>query len=201
MSQVERYPAEDDTDFEDASRNLISKLIPCVISSTTNPQETVWDNDAYDFIEGECPDTANKSLWRQSKLCRIQGLFKIIDGIYQVRGLDLSNMTFVETESTNGVVIIDCLASYECAKKALELYQAERPGKVIKALIYTHCHGDHFGGADAVVEAALADLVIYAPDGFLEHAVSENVYAGKAMARRALYSKSIRRSPFLHAVQ
>jgi len=101
-------------------------------------------------------------------------------------------MSFIETPTTNSVVIVDCLASYECAKQALAIYQDQRPGMTIKALIYTHCHGDHFGGVDAVVEAAEkqgvgADLKIFAPDGFLEHAVSENIYAGNAMGRRAVY--------------
>jgi alkyl sulfatase BDS1-like metallo-beta-lactamase superfamily hydrolase len=113
----------------------------------------------------------------------------VTDGVYQVRGFDISNVTFVETKVTKplGVVVIDPLISYECAKKALELYLSHRPGRLIRALIYTHSHIDHFGGAGAIVEAAGADLPIYAPDGFFEHAVSENVYAGSAMLRRSVY--------------
>jgi alkyl sulfatase BDS1-like metallo-beta-lactamase superfamily hydrolase len=105
----------------------------------------------------------------------------------------------VETPKGDGVIVIDCLTCYETAKKAWELYHEERPLKVIKALIYTHCHGDHFGGAVAIVEAAPKDpaLPVYAPDGFLEHAVSENIYAGNAMGRRAvyMYGSSLEKSP------
>jgi alkyl sulfatase BDS1-like metallo-beta-lactamase superfamily hydrolase len=95
----------------------------------------------------------------------------------------------VETKVTEspGVVVIDPLISYECGKKALELYVSHRPGMVIRALIYTHSQIDHFGGAGAIVEAAGVNLPIYAPDGFCEHAVSENIYAGNAMLRWSVY--------------
>ncbi|KAH9206522.1 alkyl sulfatase [Leptodontidium sp. 2 PMI_412] len=194
------YPPDDQTDIDSADTGLKRSLNPCIIASSVDPSRTVWNNDAYAFIlNNDCPeDFANHSLWRQSKLCARQGLYAVVDpddhndcGIYQVRGLDISNMSFIETISTNGVVVVDPLTSYECAQQALLLYQEERPGKVIRAMIYTHSHVDHFGGAVAITEAARAQKVrrlpIYAPDGFLEHAVSENVYAGNAMGRRALY--------------
>ncbi len=99
----------------------------------------------------------------------------------------------METKGTDllGVVVVDPLISYECAEKALELYLSHRPGRIIRALIYTHSHIDHFGGAGAIVEAAGVDLPIYAPEGFFEHAVSENVYAGNAMLRRSVYMYGI----------
>jgi alkyl sulfatase BDS1-like metallo-beta-lactamase superfamily hydrolase len=184
-------PPPDPTDNLNATRGHITSLKPCVIYSSVTDGKVVWDNDSYDFLKDESPSTANSSLWRQSQLCAEQGLFKVTDGVYQVRGFDISNVTFVETTAAEplGVVVIDPLISYECAKKALELYLSHRPGRLIRALIYTHSHIDHFGGAGAIVEAAGAgaDLPIYAPDGFFEHAVSENVYAGSAMLRRSVY--------------
>ena len=114
--------------------------------------------------------------------------------MYQVRGLDVSNISFVETDTN--VIVIDPLISKECAQKALELYQNERPGRSVIALIYTHSHDDHFGGAEAIVPSMDPTsstytpdptFPIYAPDGFLDHAVSENVYAGVAMTRRSMY--------------
>lgn len=179
---------QENNDYENATRGLITALDPCVIHSDSEPDTTIWDNDAYEFIKNECPtDVANRSLWRQSQLCQKQGLFLVTDGVYQVRGLDLANMTIVETPENDGIVIIDPLTSVECAKKALHMYQDTVSGKTIKALVYTHSHADHYGGATAITGAAGKDLPIYAPSGFLEHAVSENVYAGNAMGRRAVY--------------
>lgn len=182
-------PAEDNQDFVNASRGLLKELSPCKIYSSVLGRENdlVWDNDSYKFLLNKCPETANPSLWRQSQLCYKQGLFEVQKGIYQVRGLDISNITFVETIDSNGVVVIDPLYSYECAKKALELYQDERGERKILAIIHTHSHVDHFGGVEAILEKAAEDVAVYAPAAFLEHAVSENVYAGNAMGRRAVY--------------
>ncbi|KAJ6438187.1 beta-lactamase domain-containing protein [Purpureocillium lavendulum] len=120
------------------------------------------------------------------------GLYQVVDGVFQVRGLDLANMNIVQVPGGNGIVIIDCLTSVETARRALEVYQGYHRGLFgqdadIKALVYTHCHADHFGGAQAIVDKAGADLVVIGPDGFLEHAVSENIYAGAAMTRRSVY--------------
>jgi alkyl sulfatase BDS1-like metallo-beta-lactamase superfamily hydrolase len=142
----------------------------------------VWDNDAFAFLGGDCPQTANPSLWRQSQLCARHGLFEVTDGIYQVRGLDLSNMTIVEGD--RGVIVIDPLISTEIAAAALALYRRHRGDQPVTGVIYTHSHGDHFGGVRGVVTD---DVPILAPAGFLEHAVQENVYAGAAMNRRAVY--------------
>jgi alkyl sulfatase BDS1-like metallo-beta-lactamase superfamily hydrolase len=171
----------DRRDFEDADRGFIAKLDPGIVRSGDG--RVVWDSDAYGFLSGDCPDTANPSLWRQGQLCARQGLYKVTDGIYQVRGLDLSNMTLVEGEQ--GVIVIDPLISAETAAAALGLYRTHRGDRPVTAVIYTHSHVDHFGGVQGVV--ADQGVPILAPVGFLEHAVSENIYAGNAMNRRAVY--------------
>jgi alkyl sulfatase BDS1-like metallo-beta-lactamase superfamily hydrolase len=173
---------EDRTDFEDADRGFIAALTPGVVKDKNG--RVVWDADAYRFLDGDCPDTANPSLWRQSQLCARQGLFEVTDGIYQVRGLDLSNISFIEGDT--GVIVIDPLISTECAAAALALYREHRGQRPVTAVIYTHSHGDHFGGVRGVLPEG-TDIPVIAPAGFLEHAVSENVYAGTAMTRRAVY--------------
>jgi alkyl sulfatase BDS1-like metallo-beta-lactamase superfamily hydrolase len=173
-------PYEDRTDFEDADRGLIGALVPCVVKDDTGA--VVWDNDQFAFLDGDCPDTADPSLWRQSQLCAKHGLYEVTDGIYQVRGLDLSNMTLVEGDT--GVIVIDPLVSAEVAAAALTLYRTHRGNRPVTAVIYTHSHIDHFGGVEGVVED---EVPILAPAGFLENAVAENVYAGTAMLRRGVY--------------
>ncbi len=173
-------PFDDTTDFEDADRGLIGTLVPCVV--TADDGRVVWDNDAYAFLAGECPDTANPSLWRQSQLCAKQGLYEVTDGIYQVRGLDLSNMTLVEGDE--GVIVIDPLISKETAAAALALYRTHRGDRPVTAVIYTHAHVDHFGGVHGVYRDGIP---VVAGHGFMEAAVAENVYAGGAMNRRAEY--------------
>lgn len=178
-------PSFDDTlDFENATRGFVAALEPCVIKNADG--RVVWNNDEYDFLQGaQCPETANPKLWRQAQLCSKQGLFMVTDGIYQVRGLDLSHITLVEGD--HGVIVIDPLVSIECAKAALELYKAHRGDRPVTGMIYTHSHGDHFGGSRGVLSNEDTSVPIIAPEGFLEHAVSENVYAGTAMTRRAVY--------------
>lgn len=177
-------PFEDTTDFDNADRGFLGALSPGMVQAPDG--RVVYDADAYAFLKGECPDTANPSLWRQAQLSSKQGLYKVTEGIYQVRGLDLSNMTLVEGE--RGVVVIDPLISAECAEAALGLYYEHRGEKPVTGLIYTHSHGDHFGGARGVLPRGKDDGVpVLAPEGFLEHAVSENVYAGNAMTRRAVF--------------
>jgi alkyl sulfatase BDS1-like metallo-beta-lactamase superfamily hydrolase len=181
----------DRQDFDDADRGLIGKLEPCVVRDESG--RVVWDNDVYErFLADECPATANPSLWRQSQLCARQGLYAVTDGIYQVRGLDLSNMTLVESD--NGVIVIDPLISKETAAAALGLYRTHRGDRPVTAVIYTHAHADHFGGVRGVTDG---DVPIIAGDGFMAAAVSENVYAGTAMSRRAqyMYGSQIERSP------
>ncbi|WP_214105374.1 alkyl/aryl-sulfatase [Acrocarpospora catenulata] len=184
-------PFQDQADFEDADRGFVAKLTPGVVEAADGT--VIWDNDAYDFLGDNCPETAHPSLWRQARLCAKQGLYEVTNGIYQVRGLDLSNMTLVEGRS--GVIVIDPLLSVECAAAALRLYREHRGDRPVTGLIYTHSHADHFGGARGVTDGV--DLPIIAPAGFLEHAVAENVYAGTAMNRRAsyMYGQLLPRSP------
>jgi linear primary-alkylsulfatase len=167
-------------------------------------QFPVWNLGAYSFLKPPDathlgPNTVNPSLWRQAKLNMHNGLFEVTTrntilgqkGIYQVRAFDLSNMTIVETNS--GLIVIDPLISSECAKAALNLYYHFRPQRLpVKYVIYTHSHIDHYGGVNGVVNeldvgTGNGKVHIYAPTGFLDHAISENAYAGNAMGRRALY--------------
>ncbi|WP_326733697.1 alkyl/aryl-sulfatase [Streptomyces sp. NBC_01022] len=177
----------DTTDQTNATRGLIDRLEPCVVRNEAG--RVVWDNDRWDFLnKDECPDTVHPSLWRQSRLNTAQGLFEVAPGIYQVRGLDVSNMTIIEGET--GVVVVDPLTSKEVAAEALGLYARNRGERPVKAVIYTHSHGDHFGGVLGVTTNAAVDAgecAVIAPDGFMDHAVSENVFAGPAMLRRAVY--------------
>ena len=182
----------DRTDFADADQGFVGALEPGVVTAADGRE--VWNNDQYAFLQGECPPTANPSLWRQGGLVAKQGLYEVTDGIYQVRGLDLSNMSLVEGE--RGVIVIDPLISTEVAAAALDLYRRHRGDRPVTAVIYTHSHADHFGGVGGVIDRD-SGVPIIAPAGFLEHAVSENVYAGTAMSRRAefMYGVGLPRSP------
>ncbi|HTP16302.1 MAG TPA: alkyl sulfatase dimerization domain-containing protein [Streptosporangiaceae bacterium] len=172
----------DRADFADADRGFIGTLEPMVIKAADG--RVVWDMDSWGFLRGECPDTVNASLWRQAQLTARHGLYEVTDGIYQVRGFDLSNMTLVESD--RGVIVIDPLVSQETAAAAIAVYRRHRGDRAVTAVIYTHSHLDHFGGVLGVVQAG-TDVPIIAPDHFLENAVSENVYAGTAMLRRGYY--------------
>ncbi|MER5747184.1 alkyl sulfatase dimerization domain-containing protein [Streptomyces sp. NPDC002225] len=183
---LESLPFGDTQDFEDAARGLIARRVPGAF--TTEDGTAVWDGDTYAFLDGEAPDTVNPSLWRQSRLVAEQGLFEVVEGIYQVRGLDLSNITFIEGDT--GVIVIDPLISTETAAAALALYREHRGERPVSAVVYTHSHVDHFGGVKGVTTQEDVDagrVPVIAPEGFTEHAVAENVYAGTAMDRRAAY--------------
>jgi alkyl sulfatase BDS1-like metallo-beta-lactamase superfamily hydrolase len=179
------YPFDDERDVADAERGFIAALTPGVVRNAAG--RVVWDNDSYSFLAGDAPDTVDPSLSRQSALCARQGLFEVTEGIYQVRGLDLSNISFVEGET--GVIVIDPLISVECAAAALGLYRAHRGERPVTGVIYTHSHVDHFGGVKGVISQQQADagVPVIAPEGFLGPAIAENVYAGTAMTRRAFY--------------
>ncbi|MFF2556610.1 alkyl/aryl-sulfatase [Nocardia sp. NPDC058058] len=176
----------DATDQQDADRGFIAALEPGVVTNADG--KVVWDNDSYGFLKGSCPASVHPSLWRQSGLNIRQGLYEVTEGIYQIRGLDLSNMTLIEGET--GVIVIDPLISAETAEAGLKLYRAHRGDRPVTGMIYTHSHVDHFGGAMGVVaveDVASGKVPVIAPQGFLEHAIAENVYAGTAMTRRASY--------------
>ena len=179
-------PFGDTRDFADADRGFLAAMEPCVVKAADG--RVVWDNDAYGFLAGAAPTSVHPSLWRQSQLCAKQGLYEVVEGIYQVRGLDISNISFIEGDT--GIIVIDPLVCTETAAAALALYRAHRGDREVRAVIYTHSHVDHFGGVLGVTSQADVDagrVAILAPEGFTAHAVQENVYAGTAMARRAAY--------------
>jgi alkyl sulfatase BDS1-like metallo-beta-lactamase superfamily hydrolase len=184
--QSRRLPLDDIADFADADRGFIGALTPCVVKAADG--RVVWDNDRYSFLTGDAPPSVDPSLWRQSKLTAKQGLYEVVPGIYQVRGLDLSNISFIEGDT--GLIVIDPLVSTEVAAAALQLYRSHRGDRPVVAVIYTHSHVDHFGGVLGVATQAEVDagkVAVLAPEGFTEHVVQENVYAGPAMTRRATY--------------
>jgi len=180
--------------LEEAHRGLVAEFHPAVVAGREG--RVVWDLEPYDFLDGEAPDTVHPSLWRLGKLTRIAGLFELASGYYQLRGFDLSNMHVVE--GREGIVVIDPLISAEAATAALDLYREHRGDRPVTGLVYTHSHVDHFGGARGVISPEEAERIpVLAPAGFLHHAVSENVFAGTAMARRAgyMYGAQLERSP------
>lgn len=179
-------PFDDEHDLADAERGFVAALSPGVVTGAAG--DAVWDSGSFAFLDADCPPTVHPSLWRQSRLCARQGLFEVADGIYQIRGLDLSNMTLVEGDT--GVIVVDPLISAETAAAGLALYREHRGDRPVVGVIYSHSHIDHFGGVKGVTSADDVEAgrcPILAPTGFLEHAVSENVYAGTAMSRRAAY--------------
>lgn len=189
---LKQLPFDNTQDFADASRGLISPL-PNQGVIKDDKGGIVWDLAAFGFlnnpkVDSPIPNTVNPSLWRQASLLEKAGLFKVVDNIYQVRGADLSNMTIIEGKT--GIIIMDPLLSKETAKAALELYYQNRPKKPIIAVIYSHSHGDHFGGVKGVISQAEVDsgkVKVFAPQGFTEAALDENVMAGNVMGRRAGY--------------
>jgi alkyl sulfatase BDS1-like metallo-beta-lactamase superfamily hydrolase len=181
-------PQEDEEDFADASRGLMASEASLVLRDADG--RVVWDLESYRFLEQDrpAPETVNPALWRLARLNMAHGLFEVVPGIYQVRGYDLSNVTFVEGD--RGVLVIDPLVSMECAAAALALYRRQRGVRPVSGVIYSHSHVDHWGGVKGVVSAeqvAAGAVPVWAPEGFMDHAISENVLAGTAMLRRAEY--------------
>jgi len=174
----------DDTDFEQALKGLIAS--PANLRVTAANGDLAWDQSAYRFVVGEPPDTVNPSLWRQAKLNGIHGLFKVTEGIYQLRGFDLANMTIVVGES--GWILVDPLTTAATSRAALAFAREQLGDQPIRAVLFTHSHIDHFGGVDGVLnDHERADLRVVAPVGFMEEAVSENLLAGSTMQRRATF--------------
>jgi alkyl sulfatase BDS1-like metallo-beta-lactamase superfamily hydrolase len=186
-AMLQALPFSDTADFDDASRGFLGTLEHARITSAQG--RVVWCLEPYGFLsEEEAPVTVNPSLWRQSRLNMNHGLFEVVPGVYQIRGLDIANMTLIEGDT--GVIVVDTLTSIEGARAAIELYFKHRGKRPVAAVIFTHTHTDHWGGARGVLDdATLEDgkVPIIAPNLFMEHAVSENIIVGPAMLRRAQY--------------
>lgn len=178
----------DTQDFEDAKRGFIAPLPNGGVIKNAEGR-TVWDLTTWDFVnDGPAPETVHPSLWRQAQLLKISGLFKVVDGIYQVRGADLANVTFIEGD--DGIIVMDPGMNFETAKAALDLYYAHRPKKPVVAVIITHSHIDHFGGVAAVAskeDVASGKVKIVAPEGFAKASIHENVLGGNLQSRRVSY--------------
>ncbi len=187
-------PVEDRQDFDFADKGFLgTRADPLIKRDDGQP---AWNLAAYDFLKGAPPATVNPSLWRQAQLLSKHGLFQVSDRVYQVRGFDISNITFVRGDT--GWIVIDPLTMEETAKAALDLVN-DKLGKLpVKAVVYTHSHSDHFGGVRGVVDEAdvkAGRVAIVAPKGFMEEVAAENILAGNAMSRRAQYQFGIMLPP------
>lgn len=182
-----RLPFSDTRDFEAARRGLIAPVPDGMVC--TSGGTALWNLGEYAFLDGElAPATVNPSLWRMARLNMANGLFKVTERLYQLRGFDISNMTVIEGDS--GLILIDPLTTAEVSRAALELYHAHRPKKPVVAVIYTHSHIDHYGGVRGVVDEAdvkAGKAAVIAPAGFMEAISGENVLAGLPMMRRAQF--------------
>ena len=179
-------PLGDPQDFEDAKRGLVASDPELRVSS--NDGQPIWDMPSYGFIEGPPPASVNPSLWRQAQLNNIHGLFEVTEGVHQLRGFDLANMTLIEGET--GWIVVDPLTAEETARAALAFAREQLGDKPVSAVIFTHSHVDHFGGVLGITsadEVAEKSIPIVAPVGFVEEATSENIIAGVTMGRRSLY--------------
>jgi alkyl sulfatase BDS1-like metallo-beta-lactamase superfamily hydrolase len=182
----ETLPLDDQGDFEQARRGLIASAPHLQIKDADGT--VIWDMPSFNFIDGPAPASVNPSLWRQAKLNNIHGLFEVTPGIYQLRGFDLANMTLIEGDT--GWIVVDPLTTRETASAAIAFAGQHLEPRPVAAVIFTHSHIDHFGGALGVLSADEADrrhVPIIAPRGFMDEATSENVIAGVAMGRRAAY--------------
>ena len=198
---------DDKTEWEFANKGLIDA--PEKLEIKDSEGNVVWSQEAYAFLEDydKAPDTVNPSLWENSKNNHAYGLFEVTDGIYQVRGYDMANLTLIESD--NGWIVFDPLMSVECTKAAMELAEKNLGKRDIKAVIISHSHVDHFGGIGGVISAdevadvnlslseqlASGKIPVIVPEGFEAHAVSENIYAGVAMQRRAAYQYGVYLAP------
>jgi alkyl sulfatase BDS1-like metallo-beta-lactamase superfamily hydrolase len=176
-------PLADAQDFEDAGRGLVASEPGLEIRAADG--HVIWSPAAFAFVEGDAPASVNPSLWRQAQLDGLHGLFQVADGIYQVRGYDVSNMSWIR--GSRGWIVVDPLTSQETAAAAYALARKHLGDAPVTALVFTHSHVDHFGGVEAVLPADAADVRIVAPLHFVEEATSENVLAGTTMGRRAEY--------------
>jgi alkyl sulfatase BDS1-like metallo-beta-lactamase superfamily hydrolase len=178
--------ADDRKDFEFAARGFIATRADPVIARADG--RPAYNLTAYDFLAADAPETANPSLWRQAQILTRHGLFKVADRIWQVRGFDVSTVSFIDAGT--GWIVVDPLTTVEVARAALELVGEHVAQKPVLAVIYSHSHVDHYGGVGGVTTApdvAAGSVKVIAPEGFLEHAVSENIIVGPAMLRRARF--------------
>lgn len=176
----------DPASFADAKRGLIAAPESGQIKADDG--HVIWDHDAYKFIQGDAPPTVNPSLWRQAKLNNNTGLFKVTEGIYQLRGFDIANISLIEGKT--GWIVVDTATSRENAAVAMAFARKHLGNKPVSGIIFTHSHVDHFGGALGVLsadEAKKRNVPVVAPAGFMEEATSEVVLMGVAMGRRANY--------------
>lgn len=188
---VARYAMDDRQDFADADRGFIAPFPDKVYGADGR---VIFDASRFDYLteDAPAPDTVEPSLWRQSQVIRKGGLYKVVDGVYQVRNNDIANLTVIEGET--GLVVVDCMASVEGAAQAMAMIREHVSDKPLAAVIYTHTHGDHYGGVKGVVSAedvASGKVPIIAPGtvaSFDKYAIGENVIAGNAMSRRASYA-------------
>ena len=178
---------ENTQEYEFATRGLLAA--PEQLEIRNADGAVIWSQKAFEFVrDTEAPDTANPSLWRNTQLNHSYGLFKVADGIYQVRGYDISNLTLIEGDT--GWIILDPLTNKETAQAALKLANDTLGARPVVGIIYSHTHADHFGGVRGVIDEeqiAAGNVPIIAPDGFEKYAVSENLYVGNAMQRRSVY--------------
>jgi alkyl sulfatase BDS1-like metallo-beta-lactamase superfamily hydrolase len=183
---LKELPFSNKQDFEFADRGFIATREDRLIKDETG--RVVFDLASYDFLKAEAPESANPSLWRQAQLIAKHGLYKVAERIYQVRGFDVSTVSFIETDK--GYIVVDPLTTLEVARAALELLKKHRGEKPVVAVVYSHSHADHFGGVAGVItedDVKAGRVKVIAPEGFMEHSVSENVIAGPAMTRRARF--------------
>lgn len=197
-------PFEDKRDFEEAKRGFIAA--PKYKQIMADAGNVAWDIGTYDYLlQGKDFDSIHPSLQRQAILNMAYGLYEVVPGkIYQVRGFDLANISFVKGDK--GWIVFDPLTSKETARAALELINEKLGKRPVTAVVYSHSHADHYGGVRGVVDekdVKSGKVPVIAPSGFMEHAVAENVYAGNAMNRRMFfqYGVLLPRSPFGHVDQ
>jgi len=198
---------EDTSEYENAVRGLIDA--PEVLELKDAEGKAIWSQEAYSFLNDyeKAPDTVNPSLWENSRNNHAYGLFEVCEGIYQVRGYDMANLTLIE--GNTGWIVFDPLMSVECTQAAMQLVEKNLGKRPIQAVIISHCHVDHYGGIKGLMDAddaadrtlsiedqlSSGKIPIIVPEGFTEHSVAENVYAGKAMSRRANYQYGVLLEP------
>ena len=180
--------SNNEEDFRFSGQGFLASDDPLIIPSDY-PNYTSWNMQVFSYLDnGTCPDTINPLLCRHARLNNIKGLFQVVPGIYQVRGYDLTAMSLIKGET--GWIVIDPMHSVETARAAMDLVNRTLGNYPVKAVIYSHPHADHYQGVKGVTSdeaVASGEVKIIAPAGFMDHAVSENVYAGTAMQRRAAY--------------